>query len=221
MAIPSGKLSPVVLFLQAQMMEDSNKLKDTSEAAPAHSYHSENLIDIYTKLLERNVEVEIMTPPEIDPDKQYPLLILNDGQDSKDVKVKETLSKLVAEKSIPEIIVVGVMASDRIQEYGVSFRPDYFGRGKLAKAYANFIVTELMPYLTYKYPISPIISQHAMAGYSLGGLSAMDIVWNHPEVFGKSGVFSGSFWWRKREARSIFYSDYRATCNDVTGGNHF
>ena len=191
-------------------MEEPNKTKESPAIAEsAYLYRAEKLTDIYTELLGRNVEVEILTPPEIDTTKHYPLLILNDGQDNETVKVKQTLERLVIEKSIPEIIVVGVMAGDRKQEYGVGFRGDYHGRGKLAKAYSNFVITELVPYLTYKYPITPSLSERAMAGYSLGGLSAMDIVWNHPEVFGKVGVFSGSFWWRKRDARSIFYSDYR------------
>ncbi|MEJ0055522.1 MAG: alpha/beta hydrolase-fold protein [Bacteroidota bacterium] len=117
---------------------------------PTHSYRSEKLTDIYTKLLQRNVEVEIMTPATMDSRKQYPLLILNDGQDSVAVKVKESVEQLVAEKIIPEIIVVGITAADRMQEYGVGFRPDYFGRGKLAKAYSDYIITELVPYLRYK-----------------------------------------------------------------------
>jgi enterochelin esterase-like enzyme len=206
----SGKLTAVVLFLQTPMTVEPNKSEDPSPAAErVYSYHSLRLSGIYTRLLQRNVEVEIMTPPEMDKNKQYPLLILNDGQDSGSVKVKQAVERLVSEKSIPEVIVVGVMASDRMQEYGVGFRPDYFGRGKLAKAYADYIVTELVPYLMYKYPVSSLVADHAMAGYSLGGLSALDIVWRHPEIFGKAGVFSGSFWWRKRDAKSIFYSDYR------------
>ena len=32
----------------------------------------------------------------------------------------------------------------------------------------------------------------------MGGLSAMDIAWNHPEYFPRMGAFSGSFWWRKK-----------------------
>ncbi len=183
--------------------------KEESPAEAAYHYHSEKLTDIYTKLLQRDVAVEIMTPPEIDKSRQYPLLVLNDGQDSDAVKVKEAVERLVTEGVIPEIIVVGVFAADRMQEYGVGFRSDYFGRGKLAKAYSNFIVTELVPYITYKYPISQSNMQRAMAGYSLGGLSAIDIVWNNFDVFGKAGVFSGSFWWRKRDAGSFFYSDYR------------
>jgi enterochelin esterase-like enzyme len=192
------------------MPEAPNKAADLSAVADhGHSYTSEKLTDIYTKLLERNVEVEIMTPSDLHKNKLYPLLILNDGQDSETMKVKGIVEKLVSERVIPEIIVVGVMAADRMQEYGVAYRSDYFGRGKMAKAYSDYIITELIPYLSYKYPISASVSDHVMAGYSLGGLSAIDIVWNHPEVFGKAGIFSGSFWWRKRDTRSIFYSDYR------------
>jgi len=40
---------------------------------------------------------------------------------------------------------------------------------------------------------------NCIAGYSLGGLSALDIAWNNPQIFHKAGAFSGSFWWRKRE----------------------
>jgi enterochelin esterase-like enzyme len=204
-----SKLTPVVLFLQTQMEEESTKPDVPAAPEAVYQYRSEKLANIYTKLLQREVAVEILTPPEINANQRYPLLVLNDGQDSDAVKVKETVERLVVQKVIPEIIVVGVVAADRMQEYGVAFRPDYFGRGKLAKAYSNFIVSELMPYITYRYPISQSNLERAMAGYSLGGLSALDIVWNNFEVFGKAGIFSGSFWWRKRDAGSFFYSDYR------------
>src|SRR6185295_18081017 len=39
---------------------------------------------------------------------------------------------------------------------------------------------------------------NAIAGFSLGGLSAFDIGWSHPEWFQRIGVFSGSLWWRTR-----------------------
>lgn len=204
-----SKLTPVVLFLQAQMKDPVTQNDQTAAPEAALRYNSEKLSDIYTKLLQRNVEVEILTPSHLDKKKRYPLLVLNDGQDSEVVKVKETVERLVSANIIPEIIIVGVTAADRMQEYGVAFRTDYFGRGKFAKAYSNFIVSELVPYVTYKYPISTSNTERAMAGYSLGGLSAIDIVWNNFDVFGKVGVFSGSFWWRKRDAGSFFYSDYR------------
>lgn len=191
------------------MEEATPKTETPAETPPAYTYRSEKLTGIFTKILQRNVEVEILSPPVLDPGKKYPLLILNDGQDSEAVKVKSAIEELVATKVIPEIIVAGITAADRMQEYGVAFRHDYHGRGKSAKAYAEYITKELLPYLAYRYPITDDVTQRAMAGYSLGGLSAIDIVWNHPELFGKAGVFSGSFWWRKRDSSSFFYSDYR------------
>jgi enterochelin esterase-like enzyme len=106
-------------------------------------------------------------------------------------------------------IVAAVIAGDRMQEYGIAAKSDYQGRGSVAKNYMRYITTELIPYLIYKYPIDPLVTNHAIAGYSLGGLSAMDIAWNNPDVFLKVGVFSGSLWWRKRDTASRFYSDYR------------
>lgn len=191
-------------------MEQTTPIEETTaDTPPAYTYHAEKLSGIFTKILQRNVEVEIFTPPRLDPAKKYPLLILNDGQDSEAVQVKAALERLVTEKRIPEIIVAGVTAGDRMQEYGVAFRHDFHGRGKLAKAYADYVCKELVPYLHYRYPITADASQRAVAGYSLGGLSAIDIVWNHPDLFGKAGVFSGSFWWRKRDSGSFFYSDFR------------
>ena len=191
-------------------MEESENTEVTiTEPKPAYEYHSEKLTDIYTKILQRNVEVEILTPPALDKTKSYPLLILNDGQDSEGVKVKAAVEQLVNEKAIPEIIIVGVTAGDRMQEYGVAFRHDFHGRGKQAKLYSDYVIKELVPYILYRYPVSKNAGDRAIAGYSLGGLSAIDLAWNHPENFGKVGVFSGSFWWRKRDSGSFFYSDFR------------
>ena len=173
-------------------------------------YLTEKLTGIYTKLLKREVEVELFLPPNFQiSGKKYPLLLLNDGQDSASVRVKETVEQLTKEALISDIIVVGVRAGDRMQEYGVASKPDYLKRGSHAKAYTRYIVTELIPYLLYKYPVDMAASQHAIAGYSMGGLSALDIMWNHPRVFSKVGVFSGSLWWRKRDSKSRFYNDSR------------
>jgi predicted alpha/beta superfamily hydrolase len=38
-----------------------------------------------------------------------------------------------------------------------------------------------------------------MAGFSLGGLTAMDMTWNYPRLFSSAGIFSGSLWWRSKD----------------------
>jgi enterochelin esterase-like enzyme len=173
-------------------------------------YTSETLTGIYTKLLDRKVDVEIILPNGyLKSSRKYPLLILNDGQDSQAVKVKETVEWLTQSGAISEIIVAAITAGDRMQEFGIAAKNDYQGRGSIAKNYTKYITTELVPYLIYQYAIEPSASHHAIAGYSLGGLSAMDIAWNNPDIFSKVGVFSGSLWWRRRDTTSRFYSDYR------------
>ena len=172
--------------------------------------YREEEISAYSNLLKRDVAVNVLLPPEFSEGRlKYPLLVLNDGQDMDKLRVKSTIEDLVAEGQIGNLIVAGIVAGDRLQEYGVTTQHDYLKRGKLTKAYARYITTELIPYLLYKYPIESSASEHSIAGCSMGGLSAIDLAWNHPDIFLKVGVFSGSFWWRKRDSGSRFYSDHR------------
>ncbi|MFM8851185.1 MAG: alpha/beta hydrolase, partial [Cytophagales bacterium] len=181
-----------------------------AELLKTEKYQSIKLTGIHSKLLERDVDVEILLPENFEStDQKYPLLILNDGQDNEAVRVRESIEQLTQSGAVRQIAIVGVTAGDRMQEYGVSAKADYKKRGTKAKAYSEYIVTELLPYLVYKYPVAMEAEQHAIAGYSMGGLSAMDIAWNHSDVFTTIGVFSGSLWWRKRDAHSVFYSDHR------------
>lgn len=148
-----------------------------------------------SKKLKRDVRFDVFLPPayEEHTDKNYPLLVFNDGQDLEAVHLKTTLEKLYTQKRLRPVIVVGVFAGDRMQEYGTARYPDYKNRGKKAKAYTQFILKELLPYLNDHFRIT---DERAIAGFSLGGLSAFDIAWHHSGIFSKVGVFSGSFWWR-------------------------
>ena len=60
------------------------------------------------------------------------------------------------------------------------------------------------------------------AGFSLGGLSAMDIVWNHSGLFNRAGIFSGSFWWRSLDQLDPAYDDnlHRIMHQQVRNGNY-
>jgi enterochelin esterase-like enzyme len=172
------------------------------------AYTWEKIHNRHSPALGRDVDVELFYPPQT-PGTPLRLLILNDGQDSRAVKLKSALERLSAEASLPGILVAAVWAGDRMQEYGVSLRSDYQGRGSKAKSYSRFVTAELIPFLQNRFSIDRLPAHRAIAGYSLGGLSALDIAWNHPEIFGRVGVFSGSFWWRKRDSSSFFYSDHR------------
>jgi len=173
-------------------------------------YTVEKISGIHSKLLNRDVDVELILPKgfENTVDK-YPFLLLNDGQDNGKVRVQEAVESLTQRGLIPQIAIAAVVAGDRLQEYGVASKVDYKQRGSKAKAYAAYLIDHLLPYLEYRYPIDLNAETNAIAGYSMGGLSALDIAWNHASVFKKVGIFSGSLWWRKRDTKSMFYSDHR------------
>ena len=162
--------------------------------------------NLYSRHLQRTVRLHILhTPPPSDR-SLFNLLILNDGQDMEKLRVKETMDSLYKEGKLLPIVIIGVEAGDRMQEYGVADKPDYLGRGSKAGLYDAFINDELYPYAKKESGVRKFQS-FVIAGCSLGGLSAFDIAWNHPDKISKVGVFSGSFWWRDKSSDDSTYSD--------------
>jgi len=157
--------------------------------------------------LNRTVELEMYSPDELMGNEEVNLLLLNDGQESEAMQVQDALSQLYTSGKIEPLIVVAIKASeDRVQEYGVAGVPDFLGRGAKADKYTAFITNELLPFVQAEVSV-PVNGKRAFAGFSLGGLSAFDIVWNNDNLFDVAGVFSGSFWWRKKDLRDGYRDD--------------
>ncbi len=161
---------------------------------------------IYSRHLQKHITLTIISTPIPKNKSDLNLLLLNDGQDMDKLRVKQTLDSLYGKKVIRPLIIVGIHAGDRLQEYGVSARPDYQGNGNKADKYAMFIDNELYAFVKKKTG-TRTFSSIAIAGSSLGGLSAFDIAWDHADKIDKVGVFSGSFWWRDIDAGSPGYAD--------------
>jgi enterochelin esterase-like enzyme len=145
--------------------------------------------------LDRNVLIDFYIPRNFQLNN-IRLLLINDGQDLVKMKFENILEDLYASDKIEPLFCVGIHCGhDRRNEYGTAAFRDYKGRGIKAPAYTKFIFEELMPFIREKSGIKTFIEK-SFCGFSLGGLSALDIVWNKPEEFSKVGVFSGSLWWR-------------------------
>ncbi len=161
---------------------------------------------IYSRHLQKHVALTIISTEIPKSKSDLNLLLLNDGQDMDKLRVKQVLDSLYSNKAIRPLVVVGIHAGDRLQEYGVSGQPDYQGNGSKADKYAMFIDNELYSFIKKKTGTRKF-SSIAIAGSSLGGLSAFDIAWDHADKIDKVGVFSGSFWWRDADAGLPTYSD--------------
>jgi len=162
--------------------------------------------EVYSRHLQRHIKLSIISTPMPKEKTEMNLLILNDGQDVENLRVKEILDSLYKKGLIQPVLVVGVHTGERMQEYGIAGYPDYKNNGGKADKYAAFIDDELYPFVKKKASLRKFNSV-VMAGYSLGGLSAFDIAWDHADKIDKVGVFSGSFWWRDKDVADSDYSD--------------
>lgn len=143
-------------------------------------------------------DIQVFLPPGYGASAaRYPVLYLNDGQDVAQLGLRETLATLLARKQLRPLLVVAIPTNEaRLEEYGTAVCANAQGLGSQAAAYAQFVRHELMPLINHQFRTETGARETAVLGASLGGLSAFDLAWNHPDQFGTVGVFSGSFWWR-------------------------
>jgi enterochelin esterase-like enzyme len=162
---------------------------------------------IRSRYLQREVTADFYLPTNISHPEQLPLLLVNDGQDLPKFQFEDMLDEMIAAGVIePLIVVAPYCGEDRRNEYGTAHISDYLGRGAKAGEYTSFIFNELLPFTRKTFHL-PRVKEKAFAGFSLGALSALDIVWNYPREFTKTGLFSGSFWWRTKEVDTAYSED--------------
>jgi enterochelin esterase-like enzyme len=166
----------------------------------------ENL-QVQSTHLARKVKVDCYLPTNVSAPEDLELLLINDGQDLERMGFKSLLAQLYDAHSIRPVLCVGIHAGpERRMEYGIAGEPDFKGRGAKAALYTRFILEELIPLIQETYHLHTI-RQKSFAGFSLGGLAALDIVWNHPHEFSIAAVFSGSLWWRSKDQHDNTYDD--------------
>lgn len=154
------------------------------------------LPDVASEHLGNARDVFAYLPPDYgEHGRAYPLLLINDGQDRGLLQLRETLATLFARRQVRPFVTVAIPTNaDRLHEYGTAVAPNAQGLGSRAAAYSQFVTQELLPLLWRRFHVQRAAT--AVLGASLGGLSAFDLAWNHPELFDTAGVLSGSFWWR-------------------------
>ena len=188
-------LKCLIVLLAATFMMSSCKKKITEQED-----------EIYSRHLQEHIKLTIITTPIPDDKNQMNLLLINDGQDIGQLRLKYILDSLYKKEVLQPLIVVAIHANNRNEEYGVAGYPDFKNRGNKADKYAAFIDNELYAFIKKKAGIRKFHSV-VIAGTSLGGLSAFDIAWSHADKIDKAGIFSGSFWWRDKDVNATDYAD--------------
>lgn len=153
---------------------------------------------IESKQLGETRIINVWTPSSYqDSNEKYPVLYMADGGIKEDFPhIANTISKLIKEKSIPPIILVGIENTVRGRdltgfsesEYDAQYCPLTDG----AKTFRAFITQELMAEINNKYRTS---KKTGIIGESLSGLFVMETFMQHPESFDFYIAFDPSLWW--------------------------
>lgn len=113
------------------------------------------------------------------------LLVVLDGEDYTNlIPTPVILDELIAAGRLAP--TVGVF----VNHQGARFRDL-----RCSPAFSRFLATELVPWIRTKYPTTDRPDRTAIAGASLGGLTAAFSAKMHSEVFGKVLSQSGAYWY--------------------------
>jgi len=152
--------------------------------------------------LDRQRKIWVYLPPNYnDSNSNYPVLYMHDAQNLFDTKtsyadewnVDETLNSLFYETGF-QTIVVGIEngGDKRLDEYS-PWKNNKYGGGE-GDDYLDFIVNTLKPHIDANYKTLSNKKNTAIFGSSMGGLISYYAALKYPDVFGKAGVYSPTFW---------------------------
>lgn len=149
---------------------------------------------------DRRVNVLLPYDYESHPEKRYPVLYMNDGQNLLGEgsgygswRVDEKMA-ILASRRRHNLIVVTIdhAEAERIREYTVEkTRMAGDARGR---EYLKFIRDTLKPAVDTNLRTLPNTENTGIGGSSLGGLISVYAGLMHPDVFGRLMVFSPSLW---------------------------
>jgi predicted alpha/beta superfamily hydrolase len=158
--------------------------------------------------------------------KKYSVVYMHDGQNLFDSKtsfagewnIDETLDSLNA-----QTIVIGIEnGGDKRMDELTPFKNQKYGGGN-ADLYLDFLVKTLKPYVDKTYRTKTNANNTCIFGSSLGGLISFYGAIKYPDVFGKVGCFSPSFWFNRKEILDLmektknFKTKIYFLCGDAEG----
>lgn len=159
-------------------------------------------------------DLVVYVPPGYDelPDRHYPVLYMQDGQNLFDPatsfipgrtwQMREQADDAIEAGEVEPLIVVGIYNTGerRIAEY--TPERDWRMGGGEAASYGLLITQELMPWIAGHYRVQTGREHTGIGGSSLGGLVSLYLGLRHAERFGRLAILSPSVWWHNKSILS-------------------
>jgi len=194
-----------LLLLSVFIISCGNK-QQSKDPIPKH--------DIFT-LASKNVnetrKITVWTPPTYEnSDDTFSVLYMPDGGIKEDFPhIANTIAKLIENKSIPPIILVGIENTVRGRDLTgfseVKEDAEYCPLTDGAKNFRAFITEELFTEINKKYRTT---NKKGIIGESLAGLFVMETLMANPESFDFYIAMDPSLWWNNhflvRNANELF-----------------
>jgi predicted alpha/beta superfamily hydrolase len=163
---------------------------------------------VRSKILNEERTVWIYLPAGYDAAAQqrYPVFYLLDADwnFAAFTGMVHELSEVIGNTVVPPTIIVAIPNTDRTRDLtptNAMFGPDGkkvddFKTSGGGEKFTSFIETELIPHIDSAYRTAPY---KMLVGHSFGGLTAMNIIINHTDMFNDYIVIDPSMWWDGRK----------------------
>jgi enterochelin esterase-like enzyme len=155
---------------------------------------------LQSKTYGASVTLRVWLPPgygdTTNSDRKYPALYLFDGQNAFDectafhgeheLRIDETVTRLIAEHKIPPILVIGIDSSARRNfEYSPYRDPisDPRAPEPIGNQLPSFLADEVLPFILSRYRATNDPTQTGIGGTSLGASAALYVALHRPDLF--------------------------------------
>ena len=165
---------------------------------------------IHSKILNEQRKVWIYVPNSAANDiysrQRYPVVYLLDGDAHfySVVGMIQQLSSVNGNSICPEMIVVGILNTDRTRDLTpthVDADPPFMDSASSKNSgggekFISFIEKELIPHIDSLYPTEPY---RTLVGHSFGGLTVINALVHHTSLFNAYIAIDPSMWWHHQK----------------------
>jgi len=195
-----------VLEIQVAAWGDGEDAAKRRQLEPSLTGNVQQIEGFHSEVLGNSRNVVVYLPPMYDrePDRRFPVLYMQDGQNLFDRatsafgvewEADETAERLIRSGAIEPLIIVGIYTdAHRMDELSDTYSEKFGGGGKAA-LYGRFLVEELKPMIDKTFRTKPDRADSGVGGSSLGGYVSLYLFEQYPEVFSRVAAVSPALLW--------------------------